>query len=51
MLSRTLSNTMVQKADAVMRRLRSLKYRILGVRLQGESICGVFVYREIFMTS
>ena len=36
MLNRILSNTLVQKTDAIMRRFRSLKYRILGVQLKGD---------------
>lgn len=36
MLSRNFSNTLIQKLDAISRRLRNVKYRILGVRLIGD---------------
>lgn len=36
MLSRRTANWIAQKTDAVTRRLRSFKYRIMGVRLHGD---------------
>ena len=37
MLNRRTANWITQKADAVMRRLRLVKYRVLGVRIHGDA--------------